>query len=62
MLPCSSLTGMGALPRTPTPMVYTFTPRARAASAAASGDIFPLLLTPSVNRMTTLDFAAVVRR
>jgi len=27
ILPASSLTGMGAFPRTPTPMVYTFTPR-----------------------------------
>ena len=52
-----------ALPQMePTPTVYTLTPNDRAASAAASGDILPLLLTPSVRRIITLDFAAVFLR
>ncbi len=35
---------------------------ALAASAAAIGLIFPVLFTPSVSRMTTFDFAGVMRR
>ena len=44
--------GMGAVAEVvPAPMVYTRTSKARANSAASSGDSTPALLSPSVNKM-----------
>src|SRR5258708_14699394 len=37
-------------------------PSALAASAAATGEILPVLFMPSVSRIITFDFAAVVRK
>ena len=49
-------TGIGALPRLPTPIVYTFTPSVWAASAAVKGWILPALFWPSVIKITSLLF------
>ena len=49
--PNTSVYGIGAVPRVPTPMVYTFTPSNSAASAAVIGATVPELFWPSVIRM-----------
>jgi hypothetical protein len=50
--PALSTTGIGTMPGRPAPIVYTGIPRARASSAACKGANTPLLLDPSVSRMT----------
>ena len=62
VLPYASVTGIGASPRTPAPMVYTFTPSAFAASAAMVGDTLPQLFWPSVKSTTTFDLPGWSRR
>jgi hypothetical protein len=61
---CSS-TGIVPVPssdRRIAPMVCTRIPRSRAASAASSGVICPLLFWPSVRTIATFDFAVDARR
>ena len=47
------------MPFVPKPIVYVRTPNSRAISAAVKGGIEPLVLKPSVNKITTLLFVSL---